>query len=126
MCNLATNAVLCADAAPSTVTSPIVFVVDDDISILESLELLILSVGWHPELFASAGAFLSQPKPPCSALPDPRYQSSRPQRTEVAGIAFGKPKWNATYIRDRVRRRSDDCPGDESRGHRLLDEAFRE
>lgn len=36
----------------------IVFVVDDDISIRESLELLIRAAGWHPELFASAQAFL--------------------------------------------------------------------
>ncbi|WP_434729542.1 response regulator transcription factor [Rhizobium binae] len=64
MYNLSTNAVLFAHAAPSTMARPIVFVVDDDISILESLEMLILSVGWQPELFGSAGDFLSQPKPP--------------------------------------------------------------
>lgn len=40
---------------------PIVFVVDDDISIRESLDLLIHSAGWHPELFASAQAFLDYP-----------------------------------------------------------------
>ncbi|MGA2810478.1 MAG: response regulator [Candidatus Acidiferrum sp.] len=40
---------------------PIVFVVDDDISIRESLELLIRAAGWHPELFASAQAFLDYP-----------------------------------------------------------------
>jgi FixJ family two-component response regulator len=39
----------------------IVFVVDDDISIRESLELLIYAAGWHPELFASAQAFLDYP-----------------------------------------------------------------
>lgn len=39
----------------------IVFVVDDDISVRESLELLIDSAGWHPELFASAQAFLDYP-----------------------------------------------------------------
>jgi len=39
----------------------IVFVVDDDISIRESLELLILEAGWHPELFASAQAFIDYP-----------------------------------------------------------------
>ncbi len=39
----------------------IVFVVDDDISIRESLELLIHAAGWHPELFASAQAFLDYP-----------------------------------------------------------------
>jgi FixJ family two-component response regulator len=47
----------------STVAPPkaIVFVVDDDISVRESLELLIRSAGWHPELFASANAFLDRP-----------------------------------------------------------------
>jgi FixJ family two-component response regulator len=40
---------------------PIVFVVDDDISVRESLELLIATAGWHPELFASAQAFLDYP-----------------------------------------------------------------
>src|SRR3984957_4298579 len=39
----------------------VVFVVDDDISIRESLELLIHAAGWRPELFASAQAFLDHP-----------------------------------------------------------------
>jgi FixJ family two-component response regulator len=39
----------------------IVFVVDDDVSVRESLELLIHAAGWHPELFASAQAFLDCP-----------------------------------------------------------------
>jgi hypothetical protein len=33
---------------------PIVFVVDDDVSVRESLELLIRSEGWEPQTFASA------------------------------------------------------------------------
>ena len=37
--------------------------VDDDVSVRESLELLIGSAGWKPETFASARAFLSRPKP---------------------------------------------------------------
>ncbi|MDQ0323904.1 FixJ family two-component response regulator [Pararhizobium capsulatum DSM 1112] len=37
---------------------PIVFVVDDDISVRESLELLIVSAGWRPILFHSAQDFL--------------------------------------------------------------------
>ena len=41
--------------------SPTVFVVDDDESVRESLELLISSAGWKPELFASAPEFLSRP-----------------------------------------------------------------
>lgn len=44
-------------------STPIVFVVDDDISIRESLELLIRSEGWQPQLFASAAEFLASPPP---------------------------------------------------------------
>jgi FixJ family two-component response regulator len=40
--------------------TPVVFVVDDDVSVRESLELLIRSVGWQPETFASAEEFLSR------------------------------------------------------------------
>jgi FixJ family two-component response regulator len=42
----------------------IVFVVDDDISVRESLELLIRSEGWQPETFPSAQHFLSHPRTP--------------------------------------------------------------
>ncbi|HEX4423936.1 MAG TPA: response regulator [Terriglobales bacterium] len=42
--------------------SPIVFVVDDDATVRDSLELLILSEGWQPETFQSAREFLSQPR----------------------------------------------------------------
>jgi FixJ family two-component response regulator len=56
---------------------PVVFVVDDDISVRESLELLILSAGWRPETFASAEEFLERSRfdgPSCLvldvALPD--------------------------------------------------------
>ena len=44
-------------------TPPLVFVVDDDISVRESLELLIRYEGWQPEIFASADEFLSRPRP---------------------------------------------------------------
>jgi FixJ family two-component response regulator len=40
----------------------IVFVVDDDISVRESLELLIRCAGWRVETFASAREFLSRPR----------------------------------------------------------------
>ncbi|MDB6105885.1 MAG: two component transcriptional regulator, LuxR family [Gammaproteobacteria bacterium] len=52
-------------------SSPVVFVVDDDVSIRESLELLIRWAGWKPEVFASARAFLSRPRaivPNCLVL----------------------------------------------------------
>jgi FixJ family two-component response regulator len=41
--------------------APTVFVVDDDVSVRESLELLIRKHGWHPETFTSAQEFLSRP-----------------------------------------------------------------
>jgi FixJ family two-component response regulator len=40
--------------------TPTVVVVDDDISVRESLELLIQNEGWKPALFESAQAFLAQ------------------------------------------------------------------
>jgi FixJ family two-component response regulator len=43
--------------------TPIVFVVDDDISVRESLELLLRCEGWEPEMFASARQFLNRPRP---------------------------------------------------------------
>jgi len=51
--------------------TPIVFVVDDDVSVRESLELLIRCAGWQPEIFASAQEFLARPRvrvPSCLVL----------------------------------------------------------
>ncbi|MGY0572489.1 response regulator transcription factor [Bradyrhizobium sp. RDM12] len=39
----------------------IVFVIDDDVSVRESLELLIRNAGWQPEIFETAQEFLSYP-----------------------------------------------------------------
>jgi FixJ family two-component response regulator len=52
--------------------TPIVFVVDDDVSVRESLELLIKAAGWQPETFASALEFQSRPRPtvPCCLVLD--------------------------------------------------------
>ena len=50
-----------SDAAPT------VFIVDDDVSVRESLELLIESAGWQSRTFASARDFLAHP--PISAGP---------------------------------------------------------
>jgi FixJ family two-component response regulator len=41
-------------------TAPTVVVVDDDISVRESLELLIQNEGWQPALFESAQEFLAR------------------------------------------------------------------
>src|SRR5580704_1296405 len=43
-------------------TTPIVFVVDDDISVRESLESLIRCEGWQPQTFLSADEFLAHPR----------------------------------------------------------------
>jgi FixJ family two-component response regulator len=55
----------------SSLTSSIVFIVDDDISVRESLELLIRSQGWRAETFESAMDFLDRPRalvPSCLIL----------------------------------------------------------
>jgi FixJ family two-component response regulator len=54
-------------AATKSQHKPIVFVVDDDVSVRESLELLIEFAGWQPETFASAGEFLARPR---TAMPN--------------------------------------------------------
>jgi FixJ family two-component response regulator len=49
----------------------IVFVVDDDVSVRESLELLVENAGWRPSLFKSANEFLAMPvsdRPSCLLL----------------------------------------------------------
>src|SRR4030095_10514454 len=60
-----------ASAALKSQEKPIVFVVDDDVSIRESLELLINFAGWQPATFASAEEFLARPRavtPSCLVL----------------------------------------------------------
>jgi len=51
--------------------TPIVFVVDDDVSVRESLELLVRCEGWQPQTFSSAQEFLDYPRvhiPNCLVL----------------------------------------------------------
>jgi FixJ family two-component response regulator len=58
-------------SSPMLDGTPIVFVVDDDVSVRESLELLIRCEGWQPEIFASAQEFLSRARvlvPSCLIL----------------------------------------------------------
>ena len=61
--NAPTSVVLGMNASLTANSTSVVFVVDDDISVRESLELLIAAAGWRPELFASAQEFLSHPRP---------------------------------------------------------------
>ncbi len=58
-------------SSPMWHATPIVFVIDDDISVRESLELLIRNAGWQVETFESAQDFLSRPRivvPSCLVL----------------------------------------------------------
>jgi FixJ family two-component response regulator len=51
--------------------TPVVFVVDDDVSVRESLDSLIRCAGWQPETFESAQEFLARPRiniPSCLVL----------------------------------------------------------
>jgi FixJ family two-component response regulator len=58
--------------SPVPPTTPVVFVVDDDVSVRESLDLLIRSTGWESRLFASAEEFLAKPplRSPCCLVLD--------------------------------------------------------
>lgn len=57
--------------SPASLATPVVFVVDDDSAVRESLELLIRREGWRPETFAWAKEFLAHPRafvPNCLVL----------------------------------------------------------
>jgi FixJ family two-component response regulator len=59
------NAAMREVAAPRLARQkPIVFIVDNDVSVRESLEVLIRAEGWQPVAFASAPEFLGHPKDP--------------------------------------------------------------
>ncbi len=75
--------------------TPIVFVVDDDVSVRESLDALIRFEGWHSETFASASEFLTRPRaqvPSCLildlSLPD---LNGLELQTRVAGERVDMP-----------------------------------
>ena len=59
-------------SSPMATTKPIVFVVDDDVWVRESLQTLIEDEGWQPETFASAQEFLDRPRQltPCCLVLD--------------------------------------------------------
>ena len=62
-----------SNSEPTLATSkmPVVFVVDDDVSVRESLELLIVSAGWEAQTFECAQKFLDRPRvhaPSCLLL----------------------------------------------------------
>ena len=49
-------------ASATSLETPVVFVVDDDVSVREALESLIRLAGWQPETFESAQEFLTRPR----------------------------------------------------------------
>ena len=63
MLNASSSAARQPDPSPMSTAMPVVYVVDDDVSVRESLELVIRHAGWQPVLLESAQAFLSQPRP---------------------------------------------------------------
>jgi FixJ family two-component response regulator len=65
------SALSSATRSSTSDASPRVFIVDDDISVRESLELLIRSAGWEAETYTCAEEFLARPKisvPSCLVL----------------------------------------------------------
>jgi FixJ family two-component response regulator len=103
---------------------PIVFVVDDDVSVRESLELLIRCEGWEPQTFASALEFLARPRavvPSCLVLDIslPGLNGLDLQKQ----IAVERPR-HADHLHYRLRRCSEDCPGDESGSVEFLTKPF--
>jgi FixJ family two-component response regulator len=60
-----------SSGAPASPVTPIVFVVDNDVSVRDSLELLAGWAGWRVETFTSASGFLTRPRasvPSCLVL----------------------------------------------------------
>jgi len=60
----ATNFSLAPRSCSMAGVKPLVFVVDDDASLRDSLGFLIANAGWRAELFASASEFLASSRPP--------------------------------------------------------------
>ena len=60
----ATNFSLAPRSCSMAAVKPLVFVVDDDVSLRDSLGFLIANAGWRAELFASASEFLASSRPP--------------------------------------------------------------
>ena len=103
--------------------TPIVFVVDDDVSVRESLELLIASAGWRPETFASGQDFLSRPacSVPCCLVLDVTLPGA--QRSGAAAAARRADR-HADHLHYRTRRRTDDRAGDEGGSRRVPDKTL--
>ena len=109
---------------PMSDVTPIVFVVDDDISVRESLELLIRCEGWQPETFASAQEFLDRPRalvPSCLVLDVslPGLNGLELQKR----VAVERTDMPIIFITGH-RRRAHDGPSHEGGGSRILDKTI--
>ena len=69
---MTTTAARAIEVVPMPEITSLVFVVDDDVSVRESLELLIRSAGWQAETFSSAPDFLARRRAtvPCCLVLD--------------------------------------------------------
>ena len=105
--------------------TPIVFVVDDDVSVRESLELLIDSAGWQSKTFASAQEFLAYPRvpraPSCLVI-DVIFRTSMVSNCKRVSLSTGLTCRSSS---SRVMTTCRDGPGDEGGSGRVLDEATR-
>lgn len=83
--------------------APIVFVVDQDVAIRQSLNALIRRAGWQVETFASAGAFLTRPRvlsPSCLILDVPLPDLSGLDLQQR--VAVDRPEMPIIFVSDYV------------------------
>src|SRR3954465_3349582 len=115
----------------------IVFVVDDDVSVRDSLELLIKSRGWRSVTFASAHEFLAHPPAtvPCCLVLDVALpglngldlQRQLPAPPDMPIFLHPGPRGpprHADYLHPGPRRHSHDRASHEGRSHRISHEAI--
>jgi FixJ family two-component response regulator len=76
----------------------LVFVVDDDVSVRESLELLMRAEGWQVETFASAADFMLRPRAtvPCCLMLDIRLPG--PSGLELQKQLVGRTEMPVIFI----------------------------
>jgi len=89
--------------AAASQPTPIVFVVDGDIPVRESLELLVRSEGWQSETFASAKEFLACPRavvPNCLVI-DASLPSSNPLEVQKH-VAVDRPSTSIIFTTARI------------------------